>query len=346
MKRCKTCGTIVHIESNTCPNCGEHGFEVLDVKVCPLCGKVNDVNSAFCEYCGKSFEIGYPAGGYPRLDPDLLPPEEDLPERRMPETDEGFGARRELSDAERAMLHYLTLRPEVSSDGKEKKYAYYVTEETVPIVILPTFDTEKEKNIRVEILMIPDGRQAPAGSVVERDEEGGDGMQLQLPRVSKRRDLFSERKVSRRTQTLFSVLFTILALGAFVGFCLPLAGPDRTAGFSLLLGMIGYHEGGQAVIELIKAGGALGVCMYVGLLALFSLTLLCTVLNLCFLRHKRVQKIILLVLWALAFVAALLVMIGNIAVLKVPFGQMGAGLFVTFGCIIVGFVTTLILYDR
>ena len=55
MKQCKVCGTLVHIDSNTCPSCGNHNFFVLDVKICPLCGKVNGISNSFCEQCGKPF---------------------------------------------------------------------------------------------------------------------------------------------------------------------------------------------------------------------------------------------------------------------------------------------------
>lgn len=342
MKRCKTCGTVVHIESNTCPNCGSHGFEVLDVKVCPLCGKVNDIASTFCEYCGKSFDGGFSEDLSGMDEPGGYAGEIGTPEEPV------FNRKQTITDSERAMLHYLTLRPEISSDGKEKKYAYYVTEENVPIVILPTFDTEREKNIKVEIMMLPENRQAPAGSVVERaeGESREDGMQLQLPREPKKRELFSERKVSRKAQVWFSLLLTLFAVGALVGFFLPLAGAGKETGLSLLLGMIGYHDAGQAVVELMKGGGILGILMYVGVLALFSVALLTVVLNLCFLRHKRAKKVVLVILWILAIVAAVLVIVGNAVVLEVSMAGMGIGIYVAAGCSVVGLLATFVLYDR
>ena len=344
MKRCKTCGTVVHIESNTCPNCGGHGFEVMDVKVCPLCGKVNDISSAFCEYCGKSFDGGF---------------SEDLPYGMEPggyeerggtaSSEQAFGGKTQMTDAERAMLHYLTLRPEVSTDGREKKYAYYVTEENVPIVILPTFDTDREKNVKVEIMMIPDNRRVPADSVAEGTGSGSageDGMQLQLPKETRRQDLFAERKVSRNAQIWFSLLLTLFAAGALVGFFLPLAGAEKASGLSLLFGMIGYHDAGQALVELMKDGGIPGILMYVGVLALFSFALLLVVLNLCFLHHNRAKKVILVIVWILAIAAAVLVIVGNAVVFDVPWGAMGIGSYVAAGCSVVGLLATLVLYDR
>ena len=76
--------------------------------------------------------------------------------------------------------------------------------------------------------------------------------------------------------------------------------------------MIGYHDAGQAVVELMKEGGILGILMYVGVLALFSV----------------------------------LVIVGNAVVLEVSMAGMGIGVYVAAGCSVVGLLATFVLYDR
>ena len=336
MKRCKICGSVVHIESNTCPKCGGHSFDVLDVKVCPLCGKVNDINSSFCEYCGKDF--GY-AGGYAG-DPGY-----------------GYGgagaagepeSARPSDDAERAALKYLTLRPEITSDGREKKYAYYVSDEKVPIVILPTFDTDAEKSVKVEILMVPERRGEvpaagePAEGAAQAPAPAPDGTSVQFP--AEKKPLFVEKKSSAGVQGGITVFLTLLALASLAGFFLTMMG--GTSGLNLLLGMCGWNEEGAAVVELIKAGGMLGTASYISFCAMSGLLVLCVVLQVAFLRHKRYKKALLILLELIAIVAFGVVLAGNFLVLKASFATIGLGNYLIGGGLILQLLFTALLYNR
>ena len=157
MKQCKVCGTLVHIDSNTCPSCGNHNFFVLDVKICPLCGKVNNITNSFCEQCGKQFVtaqssgINKPAGRPPisreRMVNPQRPTEPQRPASRPPVRGE--------SDIDGIYKKFLALKPDIRENGDDTEYAYYVEgdPERLPVVILPKFAKTSGKNILVNIIV-------------------------------------------------------------------------------------------------------------------------------------------------------------------------------------------------
>lgn len=341
MKRCKICGSVVHIESNTCPNCGGHRFDVMDVKVCPLCGKVNDINSTYCEYCGKSFCIDGTVSGYERG---------AVGGYAAPAPSSACAQPSQTPEADRAMSDYVALRPEIASDGREKKYAYYVSDENVPVVILPTFDTDSEKNIKVEIVLMPRERRPEEPEVAEPAAEAAmpapeDGTRMQFSSEPKK-ELFTERKISRKAQVWISVLLAVLAAGALVGFFLPLVGPDKVSGLSLILGMFGWSESGEVVYNLLKAEGTMGFITLAGVAAMAGLLLVTLILDLCFLRHKRGKKAVLILIAALALAAFALFMVGNFLVLEITFAGIGMGAYFVLAGLVLNLLLTCLLYDR
>ncbi|MDD4002744.1 MAG: hypothetical protein PHE12_00885 [Clostridia bacterium] len=166
MKQCKVCGTSVHIESNTCPSCGNHNFYVLDVKICPLCGKVNSRTSVYCEQCGKQF-VGAQGQNYNAKKPVNVSARPPVYRERQqviappPEKDYEIEkpvvkiAKPEETVAERAYKDFIALKPEIKESGDNTEFAYYVngSAEKLPVVILPKFAKTQGKNILVNIVV-------------------------------------------------------------------------------------------------------------------------------------------------------------------------------------------------
>jgi hypothetical protein len=151
MKQCKVCGTLVHIDSNTCPSCGNHNFFVLDVKICPLCGKVNNITNSFCEQCGKQFVTAQ--GNNPLS-------KQPIGRERMVKPVKGYehdGTLRPAADddIDRIYRKFLALKPETKDSGDDVEYAYYVEgdPDRLPVVILPKFARASGKNILVNIIV-------------------------------------------------------------------------------------------------------------------------------------------------------------------------------------------------
>lgn len=133
MKQCKVCGTSVHIESNTCPSCGNHNFYVLDVKICPLCGKVNNRTSIYCEQCGKQFVAaqGQPYNVKKPVNMQSRPPvyrerqQEIVAPSPAPSPEKEYEIEKpvvkhvkpEETAAERAYKDFIALKPEIKESG-------------------------------------------------------------------------------------------------------------------------------------------------------------------------------------------------------------------------------------
>lgn len=153
MKQCKVCGTLVHIDSNTCPSCGNHNFFVLDVKICPLCGKVNNITNTYCEQCGKQFAAAH-GSSYNN------PPRQPISRERMVRPVKSY--ERDVAprpaagdDINRMYKEFLALKPEIKENGDDAEYAYYVDgdPDRLPVVILPKFAKASGKNILVNIIV-------------------------------------------------------------------------------------------------------------------------------------------------------------------------------------------------
>jgi hypothetical protein len=192
MKQCKVCGTLVHIDSNTCPSCGNHNFFVLDVKICPLCGKVNSITSSFCEQCGKQFVTAQGAMAFPNKVPQVQ--RNIYPNRPMVKRSEEYGKNQEERDyeiekpvikspkplifeenaAERAYKDFIALKPEIANKEDCSEYSYYVKGDAnkLPVIILPKFAKTQGKNILVNIIVNnepekPDTGPQPASKTAE-----------------------------------------------------------------------------------------------------------------------------------------------------------------------------------
>lgn len=195
MKQCKVCGTLVHIDSITCPSCGNHSFFVLDVKICPLCGKVNRKTSSFCEQCGKQFSVpqGVGAGVYAVKKPPLNvrpiayrekeqkepykeqykePVKEPVkesykePEKDFEVIDKPAIKNKPQDLAERAYKDFVALKPQISENDDVSEYSYYVQGDgdKLPVVILPKFAKTQGKNIIVNIVLGQQGQEAAAAT--------------------------------------------------------------------------------------------------------------------------------------------------------------------------------------
>lgn len=186
MKQCKVCGTLVHIDSNTCPSCGNHNFFVLDVKICPLCGKVNNISSSFCEQCGKQFVA---AQGNPYINKVIAPKtsiSQSLRERPVfkhldddrdkdyeiekPQVKIAKSFKIEENAAERAYKDFMALKPEVNEKDDYSEYSYYVKGDAnkLPVIILPKFAKTQGKNILVNIVV---NSEKEAQNIESRIEE-------------------------------------------------------------------------------------------------------------------------------------------------------------------------------
>lgn len=165
MKQCKVCGTLVHIDSNTCPSCGNHNFFVLDVKICPLCGKVNNITSSFCEQCGKQFVTAQGASPYINKLPPRNPVYRDRQPQKRAEQEKDYQIEKPLNAvkplsieenaAERAYKDFMALKPEVAEKEDCSEYSYYVKGDAnkLPVIILPKFAKTQGKNILVNIVV-------------------------------------------------------------------------------------------------------------------------------------------------------------------------------------------------
>lgn len=178
MKQCKVCGTLVHIDSITCPSCGNHSFFVLDVKICPLCGKVNRKTSSFCEQCGKQFSVPQGLGAYAVKKPPVnvrpvVYREKESKEQKEPykeprkepkedyEIIEKPAVKSDKSEeiVEKTYKDFVALKPRINEKDDVSEYSYFVKGEgdRLPVVILPKFAKTQGKNIMVNIII---GEQA------------------------------------------------------------------------------------------------------------------------------------------------------------------------------------------
>lgn len=172
MKQCKVCGTLVHIDSNTCPSCGNHSFFVLDVKICPLCGKVNNITNSYCEQCGKQFVTAKgktpfktvqnrPVNTVYKEKPQfknnsyINNSTEQEYEIEKPVVKISKPLKVEENAAERAYKDFIALKPEVVEKEDHSEYSYFVKGDPnkLPVIILPKFAKTQGKNILVNIVV-------------------------------------------------------------------------------------------------------------------------------------------------------------------------------------------------
>lgn len=160
MKQCKVCGTSVHIDSNTCPSCGNHSFFVLDVKICPLCGKVNAITNSFCEQCGKPFKIAQGRAFVKKTAVPLKRPAQNN-YNNIVKTAEKVEkpSTAAVSVKEDNFKDYIELKPEIKHGDDHTEVAYYVegNADKLPVVMLPKFTKISGKNIVVNIIVNPKG---------------------------------------------------------------------------------------------------------------------------------------------------------------------------------------------